>query len=176
MISKIIIPLIVFCCFQSYGQTVQDSAVLKYLVLTNEQNREWIDSLSVLPAEQRIGRVIQRVTMDTNVFIRYDYCANLNLKRDYSFEEKFKVEACCRPVYALNGLPFFLDNRFSTYSMLRINVSKLLKVLTSANVRDIQVLPRELETALYGLNGSNGVVLINAPGRKNRRLIKRIRR
>lgn len=69
------------------------------LILTEDQNSEWIEDLNAADLEESLDLVKQRILSDTDVF----YISTRNAHGKDRVEQEFREKSYCRPVYSFTS-------------------------------------------------------------------------
>jgi len=137
------------------------------LILTQEQNDRWIDSLTTLPLEGKIIMIKERLLSDTNIFIHH-----VDVHGTINEQTGNRVRGKCRPLIIVNEREIDIANNTKDSKILA-----LTKLLTKEHIAKIVVLKGilQLTTAIYGTQAQSGVILITLAKKKYMRAFKRLK-
>ena len=173
MLIRILTGLLILIASYSFGQFSIDSAALKKkLILTDEQNKKWLDSLKTLPPKSQIAFILQRIILDTNVFIRYSYADRI--KVDYTLQEKTKFEGCCKPIIILEptSTVFNFDSKFKKLNLFT-EITTLKQTLSEIIIDEVKILPQSEATAIWGWQAEHGAILLKISNKQSIKLLKK---
>jgi hypothetical protein len=144
----------------AFGQT-------PHLILTTEQNSKWIDSLKTLPLDQQLLAIEHRVFSDTNVFVRQGYPDRIKVTDSLGR----RVYGDGKPTLIIGGYAMIIDNKTQTNKIVN-----LTKLLTPTYIKTIFILsPNDpAATALYGIAGRHGIIIMTVTKKKYAKLFKRL--
>lgn len=154
--------LVFFSTFLSaYGQT-------QNLILTREQNGQWLDSLKTLSLDQQLLTINQRLLADTNVFVRQFY--NDRIRVDEQVGNRVYGDG--KPTLIIGGYPMIIDNKTPANKIV-----SLTKHLTTELIREISILsPNALATiAIYGSPGLSGIIVMTLTKKKHLRKFRKLK-
>ncbi len=174
MLIRILTLLFLLFSSNCFGQEYKDSLNLKQkLILSEEQNTKWFDSLKKLSTPQQMNFILDRVILDTNVYIKYSYADRIHV--DYSIQSKTKFEGCCKPVIAIETIPivFYFDDKFDQEKILD-GIGKFKQMINDVIIDEIQVMPKERAMAFYGSDAMHGAILLKITDKKSIKLIKKL--
>lgn len=153
--------LLLFTSAYVFGQT-QD------LILTKEQNNDWLDNLKTLPLEQQLFTLKNRLLSDTSVFIRQSYP-----DRRIPVDEQLgtRVHGDAKPVIVIGNYPIIIDNKTETSKIIG-----LTNLLSGKYISIIHVLsPNDPTTAaLYGSASLGGVIIMKLTRKKILKAFKKL--
>jgi hypothetical protein len=173
MTFRILILFILLGTKHGYGQDTTDASNLKSdLILTDSQNKKWLDSLKTLPLKNQLEFITQRVISDTNVFIRYGYADGLSV--DYSQVKKTKFEGCCKPIIIIEPTykVFNFDDKFGKPNLSN-EIKKFKETLDAIIIETVKVLPENEATAIWGSNAANGAILLKVTDKRSIKFLKK---
>jgi len=162
--------LISSCC---YCQNSKDLNLKQRLILTNDQNTKWFDSLKNLSTLQQVHFILERIILDTNIYIKYPQPDRIRL--DYNSFEKFKFEGCCKPLIVVENVTYYGDSEFNPSRSTK-DLKKFEKLLNNIIIDEIQVMPTAMAEALYGIEARSGTLLLKVSNKKSNKLIKKLYR
>lgn len=127
------------------------------LVLTWEQNENWISEIKRAPADRRLDLLKQRILLDTNVFVRSSAPDRIKLV-DESQNGK-KQESFCRPLIILGGQ---CDNHYLDISNQTRNksIQLLASFLTIDNIEKMAIHTGDKAMSVYGSRAAAGVFVL----------------
>ncbi|MBP8114151.1 MAG: hypothetical protein KAY50_02280 [Chitinophagaceae bacterium] len=169
---RILILLFIFTTAYCSGQTNSDSIRLKEkLILTESQNDKWIDSLSRLTSSLQLKFIVDRLMLDSNVYVR---SRSDRIKLSPLFQST-KFQGCCKPTIIMNGIfmNFYFDDKNSYIQMLE-EVSKFSKLLNVISIDDISIISKEKAGPLFGPQSEDGVIVLSITNAKSLKVIKKI--
>ena len=151
IVSRLIFLL---CIFSStvYGQAEK-------LILTNEQNNKWLDSLKILPLEKKLTTIKERLLADTNVFVKQSYPDRIKVIDSLGD----RVYGDSKPTLIIGGYAIIIDNKTKTSKVIN-----LTKLLTMKFIKTIKVLsPNDpAASALYGSASLSGIIVMTLTKKK----------
>jgi hypothetical protein len=160
--TKILSLTFLLCLFfpSAFGQT-------EHVILTREQNSKWLDSLKILPLDQQLLTIKDRLLSDTNVFVRQSYPDRIKVTDPLGS----RVYGEGKPTLIIGGYAMIIDNKTQT-----IKIFNLTKLLTPTHIKTIFILsPNDpAATALCGSAGQFGIIVMTVTRKKNVRRFKRL--
>ena len=156
--------LIFFLCLiysSAFGQT-------KNLILTSEQNNNWLDSVKTLPLQKQLSAIKQRLLSDTNVFVRQSYPDRIKVIDQIGD----RVYGDGKPFIIIGGYPMIIDNKTETKKIVG-----LTKLLDTVKIKTISVLsPNDpAMSALYGNSVQSGIIVMTLTRKKYWRYFRKLR-
>lgn len=156
--------LIFFLCLISssaFGQT-------KNLILTSEQNINWLDSIKSLTLDKQLTAIKQRLLSDTNVFVRRSYPDGIKVIDQIGD----RVYGDGKPFIIIGGYPMIIDNKTETKK-----INGLTELLDTVKIKTISVLsPNDpAMSALYGNSVQNGIIVMTSTRKKYLRYFRKLR-
>lgn len=162
LITQIISFTFIFCLFfpSAFGQKQR-------LILTAEENSKWIDSLKILPLDQQLLTINDRLLSDTNVYFRKNY--NDRIKIADSLGTRVYGEG--KPSLIIGGYAMIIDNKTQ-----KNKIVSLTKLLTPTYINSIFIIsPNDpAAIALYGSVGQFGIIVMTVTKKKNVKQFKRL--
>mgnify|MGYP000914759236 CR=1 FL=1 len=155
----------------SSGQTQDSTEILKRkLILTKEENKQWFESLKQLPIQQKLTYVIERLNLDTSIFVREP---GDRIKLNPKFEAT-KFQGCCKPLILVSGqlINFYFDDEAS-YEKMKKRLSSFKEVINKCKIDGIEILEKQKAQALFGPEGESGAIIINITDKKSIKLLKK---
>jgi len=153
-----------------FGQNYNDSLQLKEkLILTETQNTKWFDSLKILSTSQQLNLIIERLMLDSNVYVMQH---GDRIKLNPKFQSS-KFKGCCKPIIILGGN--IMDFKFEdeiTYIKAQKKIEKFKQIVNNIIIDNIEVLSKNVAEALFGRDGHDGVIVLNIKDRKSLQFIK----
>ena len=136
----------------AFGQT-------KNLILTSEQNNNWLDSLKTLELDQQLLTIKDRLLADTNVFVRQFYNDRIRIVDQIGN----RVYGDGKPTIIVDGYPMIIDNKTETKKII-----SLTELLTVDNIKEIGILSGNdpATTAIYGSSALNGIIVMTLTKKK----------
>jgi hypothetical protein len=143
-----------------FGQT-------QHLILTTEQNSKWLESLKILPLDQRLLTIKLRLFSDTNVFVKQRYPDKIKVTDPLGS----RVYGEGKPTLIIGGYAIIISNETPTKYIVG-----LTKLMTPAYIKTIFVLiPNDpATTALYGSAGQYGIIVMEVKKKKHLRQFKQL--
>ena len=152
---KIFSSLILILCLISsstIGQT-------QNLILTSEQNNKWLDSLIILPVNQQLVTIKERLLADTNIFLKQSYPDRIRVVEQLGN----RVYGEAKPTLIIGGNALIIDNKTESYK-----IQGLAELLTIENIKSIHILSQNdpAATAIYGSAGLSGIIVMTLTKKK----------
>ncbi|MEO6455656.1 MAG: hypothetical protein ABIN97_16365 [Ginsengibacter sp.] len=139
------------------------------LIFTTEQNNKWLDSLKILPLEQQLLTVKERLLSDTNIFIRQSYP-----DRRIQVVEQLgnRVYGDAKPIIIIGEYPMIIDNKTETSKIIG-----LTNLLSNKYISVIHILSPNAPatTAIYGSAALGGVIVMVLTKQKYLKIFKRLK-
>ena len=156
--------LILFLCLISssaFGQT-------KNLILTSEQNINWLDSIKSLTLDKQLFAIKQRLLSDTNVFVRRSYPDRIKVIDQIGD----RVYGDGKPFIIIAGYPMIIDNKTETEKIIG-----LTELLDTVKVKTIFVLsPNDpVMSALYGNSVQSGIIVMTLTRKKYLKYFRKLK-
>lgn len=144
----------------------------KKLILTDEQNKKWLDSLRSISLDKQLNLILERIVLDTNVFIKYSYADGL--RKDYTSQEKTKFEGCCKPIIIIEptNTVFRFDDKFETINLFE-KVTSFKDILNKIIVDEVRMSPQNKAVVLWGSSAENGAIVLKVSDKHSLRLLKK---
>ena|SRR5690349_18475641 len=156
--------LIFFLCLiysSAFGQT-------KNLILTSEQNSNWLDSIKTLPIDNQLSAIKQRLLSDTNVFVRQNYPDGIKVIDQIGD----RVYGDGKPFIIIGGYPMIIDNKTETKKIIG-----LTQLLDTVRIKTVSVLsPNDpAMSALYGNSVQSGIIVMTLTRKKYLRYFRKLK-
>jgi hypothetical protein len=164
--KKYILFLLFICSLTFAKAQLPDTATLKQrLVLTEQQNKNWLDSLKKLNPEEQFSFIIERKVLDTNVVTMklYPHGRPKITVQPGKFQGGYQPLVIIRTTFNKKQLMIDrLDNQSST----KLNGLKN-KIIPAA----IEILTDAIATAIYGIKGAGGVIILTISDKEQWKLL-----
>ena len=156
--------LILFLCLISssaFGQT-------KNLILTSEQNNNWLDSIKTLPLDKQLSAIKQRLLSDTNVFVRQSYPDRIKVVDQI----ENRVYGDGKPFIIIAGYPMIIDNKTETRKIIG-----LTQLLDTTRIKTLFVFSPNDPTmsAIYGNSVQSGIIVMTLTRKKYLRYFRKLK-
>jgi hypothetical protein len=138
------------------------------LVLTHEQNINWLNELKRMPLDKQLSAINKRLLSDTNVFIREYYPDGIK-GNDKPLNKVYGTEKPMIVIGEVGGVP--INNNTKPGSILELtnlfslNTIKIVNILNGDDPKNI---------AIFGTFGSGGVVIMTLTKSKYKKKFRRI--
>jgi TonB-dependent SusC/RagA subfamily outer membrane receptor len=160
---KNLFALVVLCSSIRSGYCQSDKQ--RDLILTNDQNRLWLDRLATGSVNEQLELVKQRFISDTAIYVRHSYPDRINVNSIYKNEKR--IEGACKPMIVCHGQIFYVTNCTSVGT-----IKKLVNLLSPDNIKGIQILRDATASAIYGSRAGCGVIMLQPVNKKAERKFK----
>jgi len=159
---KIILTfLIALLSITSHGQIFSVDIV----IVNKEQNDEWLNHLGTLDRGGQIELIHKRLLADTITYVR-QFGDRIVFK---PLADSVKISSYCRLLLIIDGQPVYIKNSTETK-----RIKNLISILTSDNIKKVEILKDDKAAALYGSQGLCGLILISTSDKRTKRKIERI--
>ncbi|GHA24067.1 hypothetical protein GCM10007103_01600 [Salinimicrobium marinum] len=131
------------------------------LIITKEQNSEWVNSLKSAELPESLDLLQQRMQADTDIF----YIGARNPHGKERVEQGYQEQSYCRPLYIFiseGKEPVFIKSNPD-----EATVKKLRDYLKPENIAEVEVETGIPAEAIYGSRGSCGVVKMQIRNKEN---------
>jgi hypothetical protein len=148
MMKKVSRLFFLFCLsfLSTFGQT-------ESLILSREQNNNWLDSLKVLTLDKQLSAINRRLLADTNIFVKKYYADRIKLKDSLGK----RVYGDGKPIIIIGADYIAINNNTKSK-----NIVELTMLLTKNTIKKISILdgndPKTI--AIYGSSGLSGIILM----------------
>lgn len=78
------------------------------LIITQEQNEQWLDKLERENLEGKVAMIRKRTLLDTAIYVRQSFSDRIKIEDQYKNEKR--VEGSCRPLLVFDGQPVHITN------------------------------------------------------------------
>ena len=170
--KKSFLLVFVFYAGFVFGQKTERVTLIDKLILTEPQNKKWLDSLTSIPLESQFGFIVDRMVLDTNV---------VELKL-YPHGGRQPI-----PLGKFQGVykPMTIVTFASTKDMLILNdhfnerkaskLAALQQIKDKINITELKMLTDAASTSIYGIKGAGGVIFLTIDDAKSWKLLKSIK-
>ena len=146
-----------FLTINLYAQNQAD------LILTEEQNEKWFETLEQLSLPNQIDFLNKRLLADTNIFVPS------NLDRVHVDKPDNRQVGFCKPIIVVGGIAISIENRTKSNYIIQ-----LTSLLTSKTVKKLDIIKDDLATGLYGSRGTCKGLLITLDNKRIKRKLKKL--
>lgn len=159
--TRIFLAFLIACCsfFCSFGQAPA-------LVLTEAQNRQWLDRVSVSPLGTQLRMIRERLLADTNVYVRTSHPDGIVMKDSLAN----RVYGDGKPLLMVEDVHLSINNRTETKK-----IAQLAQLLDTRYIESVTLMkggdPKTM--AIYGSAAWSGVIHLKL---KEKKEIKKFRR
>jgi hypothetical protein len=139
---------------------------LNNLIITEEQNNRWFDSLSSLSLENKLTAISNRILSDTAVFVRNFYNDRIRVND----QPGDRVYGHSKPVIVINNQQaIVIKNETAT-----AKIHALCHLLTPKYITAILLLigNKPSTLAIYGQQGEGGIILLTVA---QKRILKKLK-
>ena len=152
--------LLFIISFTAFGQTQK-------LILTREQNTNWLDSLKTMALDQQLITIKDRLLSDTNIFVRQFYNDRIRVVDAIGN----RVYGDGKPTLIISGYPMIIDNKTETPKIIG-----LTKLMINDFIKNISILsPNDpATTAIYGSAGMSGIIVMTLTKKKYLKIFRRL--
>ena len=159
-----ILKLIILLCFTfsaAFGQR-------KDLILTDDQNSKWLDSLNKSSSDQQLVIIKDRLLADTNVFIKQSYPDGIKVVEQLGN----RVYGYGKPTIIIGIYPMIIDNKTEIKRILG-----LADLLTKEYIKEISILTDSdpVATTLYGRSALSGMIIMKVTKKKYLKKFRRLK-
>ena len=147
--------------YQLHGQ-------INEIILTKEQNEQWIKEFKAAEIVERKFMLINRIANDTSVNVSFPYSDRLT--PDYHNFDKKKPTGYCKPLLIIDFNQFAFTNR--TY---RKKIEQIIDVLHDGRFKKIEILNDKNAFAIYGQRAECGIIVLESANRKTRKKVNKIK-
>lgn len=129
------------------------------MVLTEAQNRQWLDRVSVSPLGTQLQMIRERLLADTNVYVQSIHPDGI--KMDDSLGNRVYSDG--KPLLMVEDVHLSINNRTETKK-----IEKLVELLNITDIKSIIVVKgRDPEAmAIYGSGAWSGVIQVKLKEKK----------
>lgn len=153
----LILTIFSFLTISLYAQNQAD------LILTQEQNDHWFETLEQLSLQNQIDFLNKRLLTDTNIFIPN------RLDRIQGDKLAGRQAGFCKPIIVAGGTAISIGNR-----TLPNDIIQLTSLLNSSTVKKIEVIKGDEATGLFGSQGVCKGLLITVNKKRTKRKLKKL--
>jgi hypothetical protein len=153
----LILTLFSLLTISLYGQRTDD------LILTQEQNDKWFETLEQLTPQNQITFLNNRLLADTNIFVM------TNDDRHKTIQLNGRQVGFCKPIIAAGGVLLSIENGTRPG-----DVRRLTALLTHKTVERIEVLKSDRASALWGSRGICKAIIISINGKRTKRKLEKL--
>ncbi len=157
------------------AKNVSSQEIKSDAILTEKQNAEWITEFEKLSSKnEQIAEIKKKIYSDS-IYIRKNGYNRIGcriiIQNVESFKKSLEKSDCeCKVVFVLG----FKKEAYLLDPIEYPKTNKRLELITNKNIDKITVLKGNVASALYGTNGSCGVVVMYSDNRKFKRKIKNV--
>jgi TonB-dependent SusC/RagA subfamily outer membrane receptor len=152
------------------GTILKAQSTIDSLVLTKEQNENWILKLEKeAPKYRQLELIRRRILLDTNIYVNQYFADRLKIDNDKL--RGTRTEAYGRPLLVFNQL-YAADIGNGTRSE---SIMELSELLTDDRIKSISILKGNQAAAIYGTRANNGVILLTTKNKRTLEEIKKIK-
>lgn len=160
--TKILVFTFLLCLYFStvFGQTQK-------LILTTEQNNNWLDSLEKYLLDKQLFTINTRLLSDTNVFVKQSYPDRIKVIDSLGN----RVYGYGKPTLIIDGHSMIIDNKTETSKIIG-----LTKLLTNHFIKNMSVLSSNdpATMAIYGSAGMSGIIVMKLTKKKYLKKFRRL--
>ena len=157
-----------FLPFFTFGQSSDKSK----LILTREDNNEWLDSFQDLNDNEIRNRLSNRILLDTNTYVlQPNPDAHI---RKAQVDSKVSVDSSksrteCRPLIIIDNQPFSFKDRAS-----KEKIERLAEIISEGQFKNTKILRDANATAIYGARARCGAFILETDSHQTRQNLKEL--
>ena len=161
----------VFYSGMVFGQKKERIILKDKLILTEPQNKKWLDSLNKIPLENQFSFIVDRMILDTNVveLKLYPHGGRQQIPVD-KFQGVYKPMTIV--TFESNKDMLILNDYFNER---KANLEALKGVKNKIAVAELKMSTDAPATSIYGIKGAGGVIFLRIDDAKSWKLLKSIK-
>jgi len=162
----------VFYASVAFGQKTESITLKDKLILTEPQNKKWLDSLNRIPLENQFSFIVDRMVLDTNVVEMklYPHGGKQPIPMD-KFKGVYKPMTII--TFGTKKDMMILNDHFNERK--RSNLEALERIKSKISITELKMLTDAPATAIYGIKGAGGVIFLRIEDAQSWKLLKSIK-
>ncbi len=155
-----------------FGQKAEHITLKDKLILTEPQNKKWLDSLNIKPIDDQFSFIVDRMVLDTNVveLKLYPHGGRQAIPLD-KFQGVYKPMT----IVTFGGTKdmLILNDHFNERKAS--NLEALQRIKNKITIAELKMLTDAPATSIYGIKGAGGIIFLRIEDIQSWKLLKSIK-